>query len=168
MKASYYSGRDFWKKSSAWSYKPLEGKIIQEAENQLQVQLPPSYIDLLKEQNGGEVHYSYFNNRINMYFMEGIDIDSEGQRLGILSSKYWIELLGLPQHIVLLWGDFHHYIALDYRSGPTNPSVVYLWERGIGNRQWGDLQLAPDFDKFLSKLYQGTKDSKLFNIFSPF
>ncbi|WRU97744.1 hypothetical protein RYX51_21890 (plasmid) [Priestia filamentosa] len=40
MKASYYSGRDFWKKSSAWSYKPLEGKIIQEAENQLQVQLP--------------------------------------------------------------------------------------------------------------------------------
>jgi hypothetical protein len=25
-----------------------------------------------------------------MYFMEGIDIDSDGRRLGILSSNYWI------------------------------------------------------------------------------
>ncbi len=163
VRASYYTGRDFWKKNSAWSYEPLKERVIQEAENQLKVQLPPSYISLLKEQNGGEVNYSYFNNSINMYYMEGIDIDSEGRRLGILSSKYWIELLGLPPHIVLLWGDFHHYIALNYKNGPTNPSIVYIWERNTENMRWGSLQIAPDFDKFLSKLHRGRKERKPFN-----
>jgi SMI1-KNR4 cell-wall len=154
---SYYTGKDFWKKDSAWSYKPLQESILQEAEKQLKVQLPSSYISLLREQNGGEVHYSYFSNQVNMYFMEGIDIDSEGRGYGILASDYWIKLLGLPQHLVLLWGDFHHYIALDYKNGPKNPTVVYVWERYISNKEWGTLQLAPDFDKFLSRLHWRTK-----------
>lgn len=62
MEKQYYQGKDFWSEDYSWDYEPVTDSMIQEAERQLQVKFPLSYINLLKEQNGGYVNYNYFDH----------------------------------------------------------------------------------------------------------
>jgi hypothetical protein len=69
--------------------------------------------------------------------------------LSLLDTPYLVEEWGLPAPVVLLSGDGHSWIALDYRaSGPQGePSVTWLdADRGT------ELALAPDFRSFIEAL----------------
>ena len=54
---------------------------------------------------------------------------------------------GLPKNIVLISGDGHIWIALDYRNQSENPPVILLDEEGAGVRT-----LAPNFESFINGL----------------
>ncbi|MFV2050717.1 SMI1/KNR4 family protein [Metabacillus litoralis] len=164
MKKEYYQGKGFWSEQYSWDYEPVTDGMIEEAERQLQLKLPLSYISLLKEQNGGSVNYDRFDHdgdrSVWMDHMEGIDLEVPHHGNGILASEYWIEECNLPvspSTTVILWGDFHHFIALDYSRAADNPSVVQLWETWEKEDPWGKTHLASTFGEFLSKLYRETK-----------
>jgi len=60
---TYYKGTDFWKESKPEDKRieyPMNESVVKEAEEILGVQLPKSYLQLLHQQNGGELTYPYF------------------------------------------------------------------------------------------------------------
>ena len=55
----------------------------------------------------------------------------------------------MPDGLVLLTGDGHWWIALDYReSGPQGPPSVAWYDNEVGE----DIQLAPNFETFVTGL----------------
>jgi hypothetical protein len=102
------------------------------------------------------LEYPYFfigdeKERNAMYHMDGID--PEGL---ILSSPSVIDELGLPNKLVLLEGDYHSWIALDYRDKDI-PSVTYFFEDySEEEMKWGSIKIAPTFDIFITKLFRGS------------
>jgi hypothetical protein len=72
-----------------------------------------------------------------------------GADLTLLDTPYLVGEWDLPSPVVLLSGQGHYWIALDYRMcGPEGePSVVWLDEDMAG-----ELQLAPDFRRFVERL----------------
>ncbi|WP_197494058.1 SMI1/KNR4 family protein [Lewinella sp. 4G2] len=105
------------------------------AEQELGVDLPELFIDLLKVQNGGytkgfaypmTIETSWSKNHIPLYELFGIDLyHGPGNSSNILYSTYMIEEWGLPEKQVLLSGDGHWWITLDYRKS-TIPSVNWI------------------------------------------
>jgi hypothetical protein len=67
----------------------------------------------------------------------------------LLSTPYLIEEWRLPSSIVVIEGDGHYWVALDYREcGPTGePAVIRLQ---IDDNV--DARLAPDFRSFVTGL----------------
>jgi hypothetical protein len=149
----FYTGKNFWKEG----LEPVSEDAIKKAEQELSVTLPKSYLDLLREHNGGDLEYPYFfigdeKKRNAMYHMDGID--PEG--FSILSSPSVIDKLGLPYKLILLEGDYHSWIALDYRDKDI-PSVTYFYEDfSEEERKWGSIEIASSFDSFLTKLFRGS------------
>lgn len=147
----FYKGENFWEEGQD----PVSEDAIKQAERELSVALPKPYLDLLREHNGGYLEYPYFHigddkKRYGMGHINGID--SEG--LSILSSQTIIDEIGLPNNLILLDGDYHSWIALDYRS-KTVPSVVYFYEDYSEEEiRWGSVEIAPSFDIFLTKLFR--------------
>lgn len=141
---------------------PLRDEMVVHAERRLGVTLPRAFVDLLRTCNGGYTADAAFpttrptswaDDHVPVVSISGIpgpdDLDSLGLPPGILATPYLIEEWGLPKGIVVIDGDGHAWIALDYRStGPTGPpSVVWLdVDRG------DDLTLASTFEEFLAGL----------------
>lgn len=136
----------------------LTEDAIQRAEQILGVKLPESYLQVLKVQNGGSVRYNTHPSPVPT--LEAVDhvpfdhIKGIGEAKGIVESPYFIEEWELPNHLVLLCGDGHWWVALDYRvCGPQGePSVVYV---GVETDPIEDVQLAPSFAVFLDGLVDG-------------
>lgn len=137
---------------------PLTEEKVQKAEKELGVKLPDSYINLLKEQNGGYIHHdahpastpnSWADDHVSVEYIMGI-----GEENGILESGYYIEEWDLPAGVVLISGDGHSWIALDYRSTKENPPVIF-----IDPDQDQIFELAPDFGTFLSQLTSWEDDT---------
>jgi hypothetical protein len=131
----------------------LTSDMVKEAEKKLGVKLPKSYIELCRIQNGGRLKYDAFptsvptgwaDDHVNVDEIFGIGTN------GILSSEYYIEEWELPKNIVLLCGDGHWWIALDYTNTKENPPVIYI------DLEFGEeifiLELAPDFETFVNGL----------------
>ena len=59
-----------------------------------------------------------------------------------------IEEWGMPKELILLNGDGHIWIALDYRNNKDEPAVVY-----INNESNEEIVLADSFDDFMERLY---------------
>jgi hypothetical protein len=77
--------------------------------------------------------------------MFGIGANDEG----ILQNAYYLSEWRMPEGLVLLTGDGHWWIALDYRgSGPSGPPSVVWYDNEVGE----DVQLAPDFETFVTGL----------------
>ena len=53
----------------------------------------------------------------------------------------------MPERLVLLSGDGHTWIALDYRNVAENPPVIF-----IDNEFEEIIELAPNFESFLQNL----------------
>ncbi|KZZ85760.1 SMI1/KNR4 family protein [Bacillus sp. SJS] len=146
-----YNGIDFW----AEGEEPISDAAISLAEKRLGVKLPPSYKELLKVKNGGTLNFPKFfleekdKQRITIPEINGIDFEGEK---GILASKHWIKECGLPDHIIILWGDYHSWIALNYEETTEHPTVVYFY---TDYENWSQIQIAKDFDRFLKKLSRG-------------
>ena len=130
---------------------PLTPEKVESAQSELKVKLPDSYLKLLNEQNGGSLYLNAFpisfedEDHLAVDYLLGI---GENKREGIQQSDYFIKEWGLPKRIVLLSGDGHTWIALDYRKVNENPPIIY-----IDVEQEIEKQLSSSFDEFVSKLY---------------
>ncbi|SEP95578.1 SMI1/KNR4 family protein [Lentzea albida] len=148
----------FWTDGTYGVQAPLTDEAVREAEALLGVRLPEALLDLLRVQNGGTVadEWSAFpTTEPTSWAPDHVPFDSlmgigtaEGT-LSLLDTPYLVEEWGLPSPVVLLTGDGHTWIALDYRE-PGEPSVVWL-----DAEDESELQLAPDLGTFLTGLVPG-------------
>ncbi|HDR8175202.1 SMI1 / KNR4 family protein [Bacillus cereus] len=148
MKSTIWADDDYLKLA------PINDELIKKAEEVLNVKLPESYINLLKEQNGGtlrlDVHptskpNSWADDHVNVSGLYGISFDENES--SILESRYLIREWEMPENIILLSGDGHTWIALDYRNVAENPPVIF-----IDNEFEEIIELAPNFESFLQNL----------------
>lgn len=136
-------------------------ELVQEVERLLSVKLPEAYVDLMKRHNGGYIpeHLvrieapvppalaDYLEDGfVSVGSIRGINSDPQSE-LSIAGTTYLIEEWDLPKGLVLLDGDGHTWIALDYRQAETNPPVVFLISDG-GHH----LNIASDFEDFIARL----------------
>lgn len=141
----------------------LTDEMIRAAEQRLGVRLPASLLDRLRIVNGGDLADpaafpanvdSPFaeEDHVPVFSLNGIPAVGEegryGTGAGLLSSAYLIREWQLPENLVLLTGDGHSWIALDYReSGASGePAVVWVDETPT------DARLADSFADFLAGL----------------
>ncbi|MFE7796915.1 SMI1/KNR4 family protein [Nocardia sp. NPDC057440] len=147
----------FWQDPIEDNHVALTDAAIRDAEEKLGVRLPASLLRLLRVRNGGHVaahwdafpvegsswseHYACFD------YLEGI-LDEDDSPT-ILDTPYLVREWELPSPVVLLHGDGHWWVALDYRAcGPTGePSVVEIDSDGPDV-----VFLAPDFESFVEEL----------------
>ncbi|HDR3895236.1 SMI1/KNR4 family protein [Bacillus thuringiensis] len=148
MKSTIWAEDDYLKLA------PINDELIKKAEEVLNVKLPESYINLLKEQNGGTLRLdthptskpnSWADDHVNVSGLYGISFDENES--SILESRYLIREWDMPDNIVLLSGDGHTWIALDYRNVAENPPVIF-----IDNEFEEIIELAPNFESFLQNL----------------
>ena len=148
MKSTIWADDDYLKLA------PINDELIKKAEEVLNVKLPESYINFLKEQNGGtlrlDVHptskpNSWADDHVNVSGLYGISFDENES--SILESRYLIREWEMPENIILLSGDGHTWIALDYRNVAENPPVIF-----IDNEFEEIIELAPNFESFLQNL----------------
>ncbi|MEI4602945.1 SMI1/KNR4 family protein [Bacillus cereus] len=148
MKSTIWAEDDYLKLA------PINDELIKKAEEVLNVKLPESYINLLKEQNGGTLRLdthptskpnSWADDHVNVSGLYGISFDENES--SILESRYLIREWEMPDNIVLLSGDGHTWIALDYRNVAENPPVIF-----IDNELEEIIELAPNFESFLQNL----------------
>lgn len=146
---------EFWD-SNYYDNPPLTDKMIQQAENELGVILPVSFLDLLKIQNGGYTKGYAFpmikkttwaDNHVPLTELFGIVLDKKSDSAhNIMLSGYMTQEWGLPNKQVLLTGDGHWWITLDYRQGDI-PTV-----RWIDSECGEDIHVANSFDDFYNGL----------------
>jgi hypothetical protein len=79
----------------------------------------------------------------------GIGPAEQFAALTLLHTPYLVREWGLPTPVVLLSGDGHTWVALDYRTRgrQREPSVVW-----IDNERGHEVQLAPSFRAFVELL----------------
>lgn len=146
----------FWDMSTDYGVHPaLTDDVLFDCEALLGVTLPAEYVALLRVRNGGVVarEYSAFPTRLPTSWAPdhvpfehcaGIGADFPSIALSPYLNSEW----GQPEELVLLHGDGHYWIALDYRSGrAAEPSVVWF-DNDVGE----DLMLADSFGAFLQGL----------------
>src|SRR5215468_7263021 len=116
----------FWATEYPADHPPLTTEMVADAERQLGVSLPSALVRLLRIRNGGVVGdaweacpappNTWADDHVPFDQLLGIGPPYEaGGPLSLLDTAYLIEEWGLPQNIVLLSGDGHTWLALDYR-----------------------------------------------------
>lgn len=147
--------KQFWEIDEEENYYTLEKineKEIAEAEKKLGVTLPDTYKKLLLEQNGGYIVHNAFptthsnswsEDHIQFTHLRGIAEDD-----GIMESEYLIEEWDLPKGLILINGDGHTWVALDYRNTKENPPIHYF-----DLEMEEDFKLADSFDELIKGLY---------------
>ena len=153
-----YSADEFWEASdSDDDGRPLlTDAALAEAEQTLGVTLPAEYVQLLRMQNGGTTvpmaypmaqRTSWSAVHVPLFELFGIQAEDAGvDELSILDTPYLTAEWDLPPRQVLLSGEGHWWITLDYRRG-AQPSVAWI-DVEVGE----DLQIAPTFIEFLNGL----------------
>jgi hypothetical protein len=146
---------NFWRtdiEEDEFKLKKLTDFDVESAESFFNIKLPVEYISILKEQNGGYIIYnahpspvptSWSENSVNIDHIRGI---GEG---GILDSPYLITEWDLPEGVIIISGDGHSFIALDYRNTNNEPPVIYLDTQS--NQVF---KLTDSFKEFLNNLYE--------------
>lgn len=147
--------KEFWE-SDYYNHPKLTDEMVNVAEEALKVKLPKSLIDILRVMNGGytkgfafpmAVSTSWSENHIPLDSLGGIVTDkSIDTPFNLLDSQYMKEEWGLPEKQVLLSGDGHFWITLDYRESDI-PRV-----RWIDVECNEDIHVANSFDEFLDGL----------------
>lgn len=124
-------------------------KTIAVVEEKLQLKLPADYVNLMSKQNGGYLRRDTFKIKDEEITVEEIYGISANEEEGILTTIDMHGEWGLPKDIILLNGDGHTWVFLDYRKNREQPSVSYLnLELEI------DLVLASNFTDFINGLYE--------------
>lgn len=135
-----------------YKLKKLEELEIKNAEKFFGITLPKEYIEILKDQNGGEIIYNSFPSPKPTAWDEHsgyIDhILGIGKDPGILDTPYYLQEWGMPKNIILISGDGSEWIALDYRNTKINPSVIYI--NNDNNNKI--ITVADSFSEFISIL----------------
>jgi len=146
---------EFWGENY-YNHPHLTDDMIARSEKDLGLKLPILLIDLLKIQNGGytkgfvfpmKEKTSWAENFVPLSELFGIVIDKSIETAqNILQTQYMTNEWGLPKDQVLLCGDGHWWITLDYRKG-SSPTVRWI---DIECNQ--DIHIADTFDDFISGL----------------
>lgn len=147
--------KEFWD-TNYYQNPSLTDEMVAKAENELGVKLPPLFIELLKIQNGGYTQgfafpmkqsTSWSENHVPLQELFGIVTDkSSDSGHNILMTDYLVKEWGLPEKQVLLTGDGHWWITLDYREGEA-PKI-----RWIDCEINQDIHIADSFDEFFNGL----------------
>ena len=148
----------FWGIGDHGVQPPLVAGAIDEAEDLLGVRLPEALLDLLRVQNGGPVAdawNAFPTDQPNSWSPTHVplaDLFGIGRREGTLSlldTPYLVQEWDLPSPIVLLSGDGHYWVALDYRGSGRwgEPSVAWI-DADLETELW----LAADFRAFVQRL----------------
>ncbi|GEL05350.1 SMI1/KNR4 family protein [Rummeliibacillus stabekisii] len=156
LNKDFYRGENFWSekpKNNRIDY-PINDEIIRRAENSLDVHFPSSFIQLMKEQNGGELNFPYYTeSKDALPSIEPIHFEKDD--ISILSSKELLEEAELPQGLIVLWTDFHEWLVLDYRKEKEHPTVVCIVENYFSDEEeWEFHKIADTFDDFLHQLFR--------------
>lgn len=127
--------------------KSFDDKTLHIIEGKLQLKLPADYVSLMKQQNGGRLAKTLY------HMHEEIDVEeifgiSEEETEGILTTLYMREEWDLPDDIILLSGDGHRWVFLDYRIDKNQPTVSYI---DVETEE--DYVLAATFTDFIKGLY---------------
>ncbi|TQR25897.1 SMI1/KNR4 family protein [Bacillus safensis] len=145
----------FWEIEEEENYYKLEkihGKDIAKAEKKLGVTLPDTYKKLILEQNGGHtIHNAFPTTRSNSWADDHIQFNhllGIAEDEGIMDSAYLIKEWELPEGLVLINGDGHTWVAMDYRKTKENPAIHYF-----DVEMEEDFKLADSFDEFIQGLY---------------
>lgn len=152
IKASFWSGHTYGVQPA------LTQATVAEAERALGLRLPESLLDLLRVQNGGGVTAdrdafptiqptSWSEDHIP--FTELMGIGTDGHGLSLLDTPYLVEEWGLPSPVVLLSGDGHYWIGLDYRACDESAEPSVTW---FDSESGTELPLAADFRTFVEGL----------------
>jgi hypothetical protein len=148
----------FWSARAHGVQPALTQAIVADAEQTLGLRLPASLLALLRVRNGGGVvadrnafptdrPTSWSEDHIPFTHLLGVGTGGRGRSL--LETPYLVTEWELPFPVVLLSGDGHYWIALDYRTrGPlAEPSVTWF-----DTDSDTELPLAPDFRTFVEGL----------------
>lgn len=146
--------KPFWDKDreSEETFKEINEKGIAKAEKKLGVILPDTYKKLILEQNGGyTIHNAFPTDQPNGWAEDHVQFDhlrgiAKGE--GIMDSDYLIEEWELPEGLVLICGDGHTWIALDYRETKEHPAIQYF-----DLEYETDFKLADSFDELIAGHY---------------
>lgn len=145
---------NIWKNTDNDFYKldPVNEMEINNAELELGVKLPNTYKKQITIQNGGFIIYNAHPSPVPTVWGENLvkfdAIMGIGKHGGILESEYFIKEWGMPVGLIMLNGDGHLWIALDYRETKDNPSVIF-----IDNESGQMIELAKNYDDFINSLY---------------
>jgi hypothetical protein len=137
-------------------------EMIQEAESELGYRLPQSYIEFLKQQNGGTPkntnHHtkeptSWADDHVAITGIFGIDKDKPSSLCGEFGSKFWVQEWGYPDIGICICdcpSGGHDMIFLDYgKCGPGGePEVVHIDQE----RDYEKTFVAKDFETFIRGL----------------
>lgn len=146
---------NFWG-PNFYEHPPLTDAALAEAEHVLGVTLPAELIDLLRIQNGGYtkgfVHpmnerTTWAEDHVPLHDLAGIVVaPGNPSPMNLVKLEELTQEWGLPPRQILLSGDGHYWITLDYRGG-SQPSVAWI-DVECGE----DKQIAPSFSSFLQGL----------------
>lgn len=144
--------KPFWDRESEETFKKINEKGIAKAEKKLGVILPDTYKKLILEQNGGyTLHNAFPTDQPNGWAEDHVSFDhlrGIAKNEGIMDSDYLIEEWELPEGLVLICGDGHTWIALDYRETKEHPPIHYF-----DLEDETDFKLADSFDELLAGHY---------------
>lgn len=145
----------------------LTDAMVALAEERLGVKLPVELIDLLRVQNGGytsgfifpmTVATAWADDHVPFDTLAGINLKDDDGEHNLLTSAYLTEEWELPERQVLLGGDGHYWISLDYRGEATEPAIAWLGEEFAE-----DVRIASSFNELLAGLvprpeFEATKE----------
>jgi hypothetical protein len=135
-------------------------EMVEKIQQELKVELPESYINLMAKRNGFYLKRKYFptntpnswaNNSVYVDFIFGI-----GGEPGILDTILLRKEWGIrSKKLLIISADAPMFICLDYRKR-KNPSVIF-----IDVEQNQEIKLANDFQEFISGLVDYIEDVEL-------
>ncbi|MBC1474233.1 SMI1/KNR4 family protein [Listeria grandensis] len=104
---------------------------IELAEATFGVKLPASYVKVLEERNGGYLKTDAVPvNCANDWAEDHIHLDELygiGQDEGIMETEYLRNEWGITKgDIIIIGGDGHAFVALDYEGTTTDPKVIHI------------------------------------------
>lgn len=141
----------------------IEEKITM-FEDEYGVKLPPEYLKYASTDCSGVVKLPPCDNYWTQFYF-GESFYNFGKLANIEPNRYGASLFdsaslaeewGLPKKLVLIEGDGHTWLALDYRESNTSPKVIVI-ESDEGNH----LEVAPTFEEFVQSIlpYESVYDS---------
>lgn len=141
---------------------PFDLNLLDEIESELGYKLPSSYVQLMKEHNGGlltktacpcDTPTSWASDHVGISGIFGIGKDKSNSLCGTFGSKFWIEHWEYPDIGVAICdcpSAGHDMIFLDYRECGKDgePKVVHVDQEF----DYKITVLAENFEEFINKL----------------
>lgn len=146
--------KSFWEidEEGYYTLKKVNEAEIAKAEKKLGITFPDTYKKLILEQNGGyTIHNAFPTTHSNSWAEDHIQFNhllGIAEDEGIMDSAYLIKEWELPEGLVLINGDGHTWVAMDYRKTKENPAIHYF-----DVEMEEDFKLADSFDEFIEGLY---------------